>query len=95
MAEMNLFHLAFPSPPTRFIREEEKSCYSASAVFNNARDEIMFEAQVTKRKHGALKMKAKVLLEEGNESGTRIQECRESQDKSRRPSSAFAHRRVR
>lgn len=45
---------------------------------NNIRDEIMFEAQVTKRKHSALKMKAKVLLEEGNGSEEQIQECRQS-----------------
>ncbi|MGC6564749.1 MAG: hypothetical protein ACON38_03945 [Akkermansiaceae bacterium] len=45
---------------------------------NNARDEIMFEAQVIRRKHGALKMKAKVLLEEENDSGVEIQECREA-----------------
>ena len=45
---------------------------------NNSRDEIMFSAQVTKRKHSALKMKAKVLLEESDESGEKIAECRKS-----------------
>jgi len=45
---------------------------------NNTRDKIMFEAQVTKRNHSALKMKTKVLLEEGNESNDKIAEYRKS-----------------
>lgn len=45
---------------------------------NFARDEIMAEAEVTKRKHAALKMKAKVLMEEGSANNEKVQDCRNS-----------------
>lgn len=43
---------------------------------NTSHATIMTEAQATKRKHGALKMKAKVLTEEGNQNPEKIRDCR-------------------
>ena len=58
--------------------QSREKLFEKIQALNNTRDAIMLEAQVIKRKHSALKMKAKVLLEEGNESGDKIVECRKS-----------------
>ncbi len=58
--------------------QDREKLFEEIQSLNNLRDEIMVEAQVTKRKHSTLKMKAKVLLEEGNESSEEIAECRKA-----------------
>ncbi|YCM45224.1 hypothetical protein V2O64_04200 [Verrucomicrobiaceae bacterium 227] len=58
--------------------QSRENLFEEIQTLNNTREEIMLTAQVTKRKHGALKMKAKVLLEEGDESSDKITQCRNS-----------------
>jgi len=58
--------------------QDREKLFEEIQSLNNSKDEIMFEAQLTKRRHSALRMKAKVLFEEGNESREKIIECQKA-----------------
>lgn len=57
--------------------KERDSIFEQIEELNAVKGELMTSAMQTKRKHEALKMKAKVLQEEGSNSEEAIQKCRE------------------
>ena len=58
------------------LLQDREQLFAAIGELNKIHATIMSEAQATKRKHGALKMKSKVLTEEGNQNPEKIRECR-------------------
>ena len=57
------------------VKQREK-VFEEIEDLNSQREDVISGAQMIRRKYDALKMKANVLMEEGNGSGEKITECR-------------------